>query len=160
MCVWRACSCCARTLTNEEAEAHLYLALYNHGGAALAAQAVSADAGAPRTAAAVRASLRELSAVPMQVMWAAEHCTAEHMRQKEYIVSTFNLRQVGAALQPAPPRLMRQTAPIEEGRWSAFHRCRGLRSVGSVQPGVGICSDLRECDLSSRLESMGESDGS
>jgi hypothetical protein len=95
--VCRCDSCCARTLTNEEAEAHLYLALHNHGGAALAAQSVSADAGRPQTAAAVRASLRELSAVPMQLMWAAEHCTAEHMRQKEYIASTFDLRQVRAS---------------------------------------------------------------
>jgi hypothetical protein len=31
-------SCCARTLTDEDAEAHLYLALHNQGGPALAAQ--------------------------------------------------------------------------------------------------------------------------
>jgi hypothetical protein len=58
----------------------------------LASQAVSANT--PAAAAAVRASLRRLSTIPTQIMWAAEHCTAEHQRQKEYIVATFDLRQV------------------------------------------------------------------
>mmetsp|Transcript_5343 Transcript_5343/g.10185 ORF Transcript_5343/g.10185 Transcript_5343/m.10185 type:complete len:221 (+) Transcript_5343:21-683(+) len=84
--------CCSRALTRRDAEAHVFLATYNHGLSALASQ-LATTVGSDAETEFIRKNLASESSIPIQLLWAVEGSSQEHRRQEKYIMSAFSILQ-------------------------------------------------------------------